>query len=291
MSKKAQGGSGVIGLVVIVIIGAIVAYLYFGGYISFPNSSTTYQPSSMPITITASSPSASNLSNLYPGQSFNALATVRGTGVSPVNISIIGYGCGGTTQATKYVEVYPNASVSSSWTFSAPGTGSCDIQFTSCFNDMAYSNYPITVENETVTSQAPVDLPSSSIAPVSISLSGFSSTVNAPPSSVNQTFYVQASALSAGYLKNSALNWLNIAVVGSAFVQLPKGIESVGRSINITNKTATGILYFSGVFRLPLELTFEPVPQASGFTTSTDVNISAGYTYCLTSNLLPVSVS
>ncbi len=281
-----------LGLVAIVIVIVIIAYLYFAGYISLPSTTTTTTTASaVPINVSASS--SAQVSNLYPSQSFSVIANIVGNGVAPLNVSIIGYGCGGTTQPTKYVEVYPGSSYSSSWTFSAPTAGSCDVQFLSCFNDISYANYPITVENNTFTGTPPITLPSYSTAPVSVSLSGFNSIVTAPPSPLNRTLYIQAPVLSPGYLNNNVFNWLNIAVAGKAFTELPNAatLSIVDRNVNITNSTYPGILYVSGVFQFPLELTFSPVPQSPGFTTDTDVNVSVGYRYCLTSNLLPVSVS
>jgi hypothetical protein len=289
MSKKAQNSIGAAGLAIIVVIFIIAVYLYYAGYLNFPSQQQNNNHSAeIPVSINASS--GTSLSSLYPNQKFNVISTVYNHGPRSMNVSILGYGCT-STQSKSYITVYPNSSGSTSWSFSAPGSGSCNVQFTSCFSDSSYANYPLVLTNRNFTGQTPVNYPAFSVAPVSISIPSFSSVEQAPPSPTNQTVDISTSVISGGYLENSALNWFNIVSTVPAYIQFPSGIVKISGNENITDSSYPNILNVNGNLVLSILFTLNPVAGSLGYSTNTDLNMSTGYTYCIQSNILQASVS
>ncbi len=295
MSVKAQAGSGgaLVGIILVVIIIAVV-YLYFEGYIHLPTGVQSTNVSSGPTPITLSAKGVGQTTNLYAGEPFQVISSVTNTRNSKLTVSLLPYGCSTILQSAVSRTVPGGVPVSILWNFTAPSSGECQVQFTACFSYTSYSNYPITVENSNI-ANAPLTYPSFSNSPVDISIQDFNSTVIAPPyaaypNGINRTEYIMAGNVGTGSLSNSTLDWLDISSTGKAYLQLSSGVTAISGNFNITKSSYAQNLYFSSGFTLPFFLTIPPVTNSRGYSAEI-LNISAGYTYCIQSNPVSVSVS
>jgi hypothetical protein len=294
MSFKAQvgGGGALIGIVIVVIL-VIFVYLYSQGYIKLGSGGlNTNSSSATPVALSASA--IGQTTNLYAGESFQIISSVTNNRDSQIVISMLPYGCSTISQSATYKTIPANVSESFSWNFTAPSSGDCQVQFTACFNYMSYANYPITLENSNI-ANAPITFPSFSNSPVALSIQDFNSTVIAPPAAVdpfgvNQTEYILAGNVGTGSVFNRTLNWLRISSTGKSYIQLSSRVTNIGSGFNITRTAFPQSLFFNGNFALPIVLDIPPVLNSNGYS-SQIINISAGYSYCINSNAVPVSVS
>lgn len=267
--------------------------MYSAGFFHTGSSPQTSNTSGVnPISISLSSPMLVN--SLYPGQAFQVVSKIDNNANHPITVSIIPYGCPTISQSRIYRTIPANSPLVLDWNFSAPSSGSCLIQFTSCFNYTSHARYPITVESNEYTGKVPTVSPSFSVSPLTLSIQNFSSTVVAPPISldpqgVNQTMYILSTNAGSGSITNSELSWLDLYVSGSAYVLLPSGYSSIhGNSLNLTAASALSSLADSGNFILPFYLTIPAVQSQSSYS-FLNINITAGYNYCMQSQQLPVS--
>lgn len=279
--------------IIVVVAFVVLIYFYSQGYINFPsgtsgNNSTT---GADPITLSLTAESQTN--NLYANEPFQVVSYIRNNRDSPITISLLPYGCSSITQGAISRTIPANVTVSITWPFTAPSSGNCQVQITSCFSYISYANYPMTIKNQNV-SNVPLVYPSFSESPLAFSIASFNSVVIAPPSTVypkgiNQTYYISAGNIGSGGVSNQTLNWLKVTTTGKAYIQLSSSTISVGNSYNITKAASPLNLFFNGAFTLPILITIPPVSSSSGYAAET-INISAGYTYCIHSNSIPVSV-
>ncbi len=297
MPKNAQDGSGgvLIALLIVVII-LVAVYFYYAGYIKIPGvgSSNTNSFGPTPIALTASA--IGSTTGLYPGAPFQVISEISNNRSTPLTVSLLIYGCS-TISSSKVSQIVPGGvQVSKVWNVTAPSSGTCQIQFTACFNYSSYANYPITIANSGL-SNVPFAYPSFSNSPLYLSLQNFNSVITAPPASVapygvNQTEYLLASNIGIGSIFNSSLMSLNIYSDQKAYVQLPSGVHTItGSGYTISSKSSdVQTLAFNNNYVLPFILTIPPVTSSSGYQNAV-INVSATYMYCLQSNALQVSVS
>lgn len=299
MPNKAQGGSGgaMVGLIIVIIL-VVVVYFYYEGYIKFPtipNQNTNNSSSVGPTPLTLSASATGQTTGLFPGENFQVLSVVDNSRSSPITVSLLAYGCS-TILGAKYYETIPaNVQVSKAWNITAPSSGSCQVQFTACFNYSSYANYPLTITNSGV--NPPVVYPSFSNSPISLTLQSFNNLISAPPSSVdplgvNETEYILGDNVGAGSIFNSSFDSLTIYSSGKVYVQLPSGTYAInGGSYKISSQSSDfQVLSFTRNYVLPFVLNVPPVSNTPGYSNEV-LNISAVYSYCLQSNAIPVSVS
>ncbi len=291
MHKRSQGGSGIAILAVVVIAIVAIAYMYNTGYLNFHSQPALYN-STVPIALSVSS--TSNLLNLYPQQNMKIISSVYDYSPDPINVSLTSFGCAFLPLAKKYVEVYPGSSSSLVWNFSSSSSTSCSITFMACFNSVSFTNYPITLKNPSFSGTPPSGFESSSsFTPLSLSVDGLADIVTAPPTPTNSTYYISASQ-SGALGSTSGLKWLDIAVGGLTvyYTSASGAVIPVHGSVNLSSSSYQ-LNFSSGklISPFPIQLETQPVTAASGYTTGADINISAGYNYCIESSPMPVSVS
>jgi hypothetical protein len=300
MPLKAQDNSGgaLIGLLIIVVL-VVGIYFYYEGYISFPignrqtNSSNPVTPVSLNVSSTGS------LSGLYGGQSFNIVTSLYNYRDSNINVSLLPYGCSTISTGKKYLTLLPGEPTSRVWSFTAPSSGTCNIQFTACFSYSSFANYPLTIKNSSQVT-APVNSPTFSNAPIALSIPNLGSTIVAPPAAVypggiNQTEYINAQNIGSGTILNDTFDWLDVSDSnGVAYIELSNGvlqkITSTGVNMSVMEPNYRQMLFFNGNFILPIILNVPPILNANGYE-GTTLSISNGYTYCVQSTPLQVSVS
>ncbi len=292
MVKRAQSGNGIV-IVFIIIVIAIVGYLYYSGFFSKLSLESANQTQNIiPIGMSVSSPD--QLGSLYPSQQFHVVSMITNNGTRPFTVSLLPYGCP-TRDSAINVMVYPGTSDPVQWNFTAPSSGGCDIQFTACFNDVSYADYPVIVKNQSTSATPPV-FPTASVAPISLSIPGFSSTVLAPPVPANITEYIRAVDIGNGFVSNGTtegyLAWLDLNVQGAnAYIQLANSIAKTSPNINVTSSVLLAFAPNGGALQLPFLLTVNPVSSQSGYYGGMNINISSGYRYCIQSQFLPVSTT
>ena len=300
MSSKAQGNSGgaLIGLLIIIVL-VIGIYFYYEGYLSFPigNHQTNSSNPATPISLNVSS--TTSLSGLYGGQSFNVVTSLYNHRDSNINVSLLPYGCSTISTGKTYLTLLPGEPTSRVWSFVAPSSGTCNIQFTACFSYSSFANYPLTIKNSSQV-VAPVTSPTFSTAPIALSIPNLESTIIAPPMAVypngiNQTEYINAQNVGFGTVLNNTFDWLDISDSdGVGYIELSNGvfqkITSAGVNMSVMASSYRQMLFFNGNFILPVIINIPSVSSANGYT-GTILGISNGYTYCIQSTPLQVSVS
>lgn len=292
MSGKAQSSSGVGVLVVIIIIAVVAFYLYESGYLGhIGQPAAAVYNSTVPITLIGSS--STNLSNIYPQENIQVISEVHNHSNKPINVSISPYNCPFIPTSIKYLNVYPGSSASLIWNFSSSSATSCSIVFLACFNTVSFTNYPITFKTPEFSGTAPQGLESSSpLEPVSLAVNGLSDTIVSPPTPTNSTYYI--SAYQTGVTGSlSGLSWLDISENGVEiyYTNSAGQISQITNSVNLSSSRYQ--LLFNSAQLLspfPIQIETQPVTSSAGYTTGADINVSAGYKYCLESTPIPVTV-
>ncbi|MCL5009742.1 MAG: hypothetical protein M1433_02060 [Candidatus Parvarchaeota archaeon] len=288
MERNSQVNAGAIFIIVIVLV--IIVYLYYSGTF---NSLSGQQRTNTLIPISINASAVGPVNNLYPNTPFTVSSIISNKGNKSVNVSIIGYGCNLAPQQTSkmYVNIPADNSTTTNWTFESPETGSCDVQFMTCFNAKSSAKYSIVLVNPYFTGSTPNAVSNYSESPVIISLGGFSNNFRAPEHPINQTLYIYTYLQGTGFLENSSLNWLSIGIEGQAYLPLTRGLRPISNStVNITESGDSSQLYDTGSTNLPIEVVLNPISNPPGYSNNTILSISTGYTYCLKSEIVPVSV-
>ena len=295
---KSKGQTGVV-LVVVVIIIVGVFFLYKSGYINFNSTSKVTPPPTvnpyLPIALNISS--LTNLAHLYTNENINIVSNIRNSGGKYITAVLSPYGC--FTPPNKTTSIPPDSSSSLSWTFSSSTPETCTITFLACFNAVSYTYYPLTIERYTFSGSVPVSSPVSSAGlPINIGLQLSNTTIVAGPSPSNQTEYVEGTALtsegSPERSGKSVLNWINIKIAnGNGYFTSSTGTTyNINPGINITQQQYP--LTFSNgrlLAPVPFSLLINPVSNSLGYVSDVSVNVSAGYTYCIQSNSIPITIS
>ena len=292
MKNKAQSGVIII-IVLIIIVG--VFFLYKSGYINFNNISPTTKQSTnafLPISFNVSA--STSLSHLYTGQNINFISNVFNHGKNYLNIVLTAYGCPFLPIQNKSFSIPPNSPSSITWTFSSSSSGTCTLTFSACFNAVSYTNYPLTIENYNFSGNAPVSSQTSSSGlPISIGLQVVNTTIVGEPVPINKTEYVEGNVLTP-LGSASKLNWLNIKINnGKGYFLSPTGSTYIiDPSINISSSQQYPLNFQLGrPPQVPFLFTVNPVSNSIGYSSDISINISAGYTYCLTSVGTPITVN
>ncbi len=294
LNMKNKGQAGVI-IVVILIIIVGVFFLYKAGYLNFNQTTTTTTKNINPyIPISFNISTSTPLAHLYTGENINVISKIFNNGKNYINVVAFPYGCSFLPVQNKSFSIPPDSPSSFSWVFSSSSPTSCSITFSACFNAVSYTNYPLTIESYDFNGTVPTSQSTSSAGlPINLGLEDFSPILIASPSSENQTFYVDANSLTSTG-STSKLNWVNI--------QINNGIgyftSSVGTNYkiepnqNITNQEYP-LTFQNGRLLAPIQfsLLVNPVSNSVGYTSNVSINVSAGYTYCITSNSIPLSIS
>lgn len=288
MTKRAQAPSVLFVAIAVIIVLIAVAFLFYSGVLGQLHGPKILALIPVSVNATSSIP----LTNMYADTPFNVSSIVSNSGNKTLDVSVLGYGCNLASgmQDKMNLAVPPGNSSSFNWTFVSPGSGSCEIQFTACFNATSNASYSLLLANPTFTGTLPTALSESSASPVSLYLGGFSGSIRAPEYPLNKTFFVYADVQGTGLLKNSSLNWLALNVTGSAYIQLARLYNIKDSSINITNAIALGQLYDSGSMELPIQIVLNPVANPPGYSQDTNITITSGYTYCMLSKSLTASI-
>ncbi len=284
--------TGIAFLVLIVVLVAVSLYLYQGGYLSglFPATHVPHQNSYVPLTVNVTSPH--DLSSLYPNQQFQVISTISNSRNTPMTATIVPFGCSFLPTTQRTVTIPQNSPSSIQWTFSSSSATSCAITFKVCFNDTAYTDYPVTFVNYQFTGTPPTSPPtSSSGVPISIYLQGLNSTITAPPSTVNSTVYVNSLQLSSFGIA-TGLKWVNIKIENDqGYFTLYSNQISRTSSINLSaNRYELAFQNGNLLSPFPFLLAIPPVTNPQGYTSNVAINVSTAYTYCVSSNSLPVGI-
>ncbi|MCL4396771.1 hypothetical protein M1494_00260 [Candidatus Parvarchaeota archaeon] len=291
---KNKGQSGVIIIVVLIIIVGVF-FLYKSGYINFNTTTTTTTQitnSYLPISFNVSA--STSLSHLYTGQNINFISNVFNHGNNYLNVVLTAYGCPFIPIQNKTFSIPPNSPSASTWTFSSSSSGTCTLTFSACFNAVSYTNYPLTIENYNFTGTVPVSSPTSSSGlPISMFLQAFNTTIISGPVPINQTEYVEGNVLTSSG-SASKLNWVNIDIKNGKgyFTSSTGSTYAIDPSINISSPQQYSLNFELGrPPQVPFLFTVNPVSNSIGYTSDISINVSAGYTYCLTSVGTPITVS
>ncbi|MGC8533646.1 MAG: hypothetical protein ACP5MV_03420 [Candidatus Parvarchaeum sp.] len=292
---KNKGQSGVIVIVVIIIIVGVF-FLYKGGYLNFKTSTTTTTTQNvnpyLPISFNVSA--VTPLSHLYTGESMNFISNVFNHGKNYLNVTLSPYGCSFLPVQSKSFLIPPDSPSSSTWTFSSSSPTSCSITFSACFNAVSYTNYPLTIENYNFSGSVPMSsVTSSSGLPINIYLQSFNTTITASPVPSNQSEYVSGSSLT-GIGSTSKLNWVYISIKNGEgyFTSSTGNTYTINPSVNIS-QSEYSLNFQDGrlLAPIPFSLVVKPISNSIGYSSDTSINVSAGYTYCLTSNSIPLTIS
>ena len=292
MIMKNKGQSGImIAVIFVIVIGLF--FMYYEGYFNFKSTSAPTQNLTPNLPISLNISSTNNLAHLYTNQNINVIAAVRNYGNNYMNVVLSPYGCSFLPIQSKNVSIPPASSSSVSWSFSGSSPTSCSITFLACFNAVSYTDYPITIESYQFTGNAPTSaIRSSSGLPISISLESFNPLMVAGPSPVNSTEYADGIALTSQG-STSKLNWLSISILnGEGYFTTSSGSAvSINPSINITQQEFP-LTFQNGrlLSPIPFSLLVNPVSNSIGYTSNTEINVSAGYTYCINSNSIPITL-
>ena len=292
---KNKGQSGVIIIVVLIIIVGVF-FLYKSGYINFNNTSSKAPAQStnpyLPLSfnVSASTP----LSHLYTGQNINFISNVFNHGKNYLNVVLTAYGCPFIPIQNKSFSIPPNSPSSTTWAFSSSSSGTCTLTFSACFNAVSYTNYPLTIENYNFSGNVPISSQTSSSGlPISLNLQAFNTTIVAGPVPINKTEYVEGSVLTSSG-SASKFNWLNIEINnGKGYFVSPTGSTyAIDPSLNISSPQQYPLTFQLGrPPQVPFLFTVNPVSNSIGYNSDISINISAGYTYCLTSVGTPITVN
>jgi hypothetical protein len=292
MKNKGQSGAIIIVVIVIIIIG--VFFLYKEGYLNFKSSTTTTIQkvnSYLPISFNVSA--VTSLSNLYTGENMNFISNIFNYGKNYLNVTLSPYGCSFLPIQSKSFLIPPDSPSSSTWTFSSSSPTSCSITFSACFNAISYTNYPLTIENYNFSGAVPISsITSSSDLPIGIGLQLFNTTIVASPVSSNKSEYVEGNSLTS-IGSTSKLNWVYISIKnGNGYFTSATGqTYYINPSINISSSEYP-LSFQNGrlLAPVPFSLVVNPVSNSIGYASDVSINVSAGYTYCLTSNSIPINI-
>ena len=294
---KDKGQSGVIIIVIVVIIvGAF--FLYKSGYINFnfntTNTTTVKQIINPYLPISFNVSASTPLSHLYTGQNINFISNVFNNGKNYLNVVLTAYGCPFIPIQNKSFSIPPNSPSSTTWTFSSSSSGACTLTFSACFNAVSYTDYPLTIKNYDFTGTVPISSQTSSSGlPISMALEAFNTTIVAGPVPINKTEYVEGNVLTSSG-STSKFNWLNIEIEnGNGYFTSSIGSTyNIDPSINISSSQQYPLNFQSGrPPQVPFLFTVNPVSSSVGYNSDISINISAGYTYCLTSSGIPITVN
>ncbi|MCL4362324.1 MAG: hypothetical protein OH338_03090 [Candidatus Parvarchaeota archaeon] len=292
---KNKGQSGVIIIVVIIIIVGVF-FLYKGGYLNFKSSTTTTTTQNinpyLPISFNVSA--VTSLSHLYTGESMDFISNVFNNGKSYLNVTLSPYGCSFLPVQSKSFLIPPDSPSSSTWTFSSSSPTSCSITFSACFNAVSYTNYPLTIENYNFSGSVPISsITSSSGLPISLGLELSNTTIIASPVPSNQSEYIEGSSLTS-IGSTSKLNWVYIHIKNGKgyFTSSTGSTYAINPSINISSSEySLNFQYGRLLAPIQFSLVVNPISNSIGYSSDTSINVSAGYTYCLTSNSIPITIS
>ena len=286
--------TGIAFLIVIVVVVAAFLFLYEGGYLGslLPGNTQTVKTNAfVPISVNSTSPKS--LLSLYPNQQFQVITSLANSRSSPMTVSIVPFGCSFLSTATRTISIPGDSPASLSWSFSSSSAANCAITFKVCFNDTAYADYPVTLMNYQFTGTPPTSAPSfSSGRPISLYLEGINNSIVAPPSTVNDTEYINSEQLSS-YGTTGGLKWVDVNISNDyAYFTLYTGVVEKVDNINLTSSNYE-LAFQSGnlLSPMPFKLEIPPVAGSLGYSNDISINVSTAYTYCVSSNSLPVSVT
>lgn len=280
-------------IVVIIVIIAGAFFLYHEGYLNFQAQPTATAAKNLnpdvPILLNISS--TNNLAHLFTNENITVISYLDNSGNVPLNVTLHSYGCSFAIQE-KNVYIPSLSSTSLSWSFSSSTPTSCSITFNACFNAVSYVNYPLTIESYKFSGTALTSsISQSSGLPLQLSLESFNPIIVAAPSAENVTQYITGYPLTSDG-SVSKVHWLSILIEnGEGYFTTSTGnLIDILPSVNITNSEYSLVFENGRLLAPSFSLLVNPVSNPIGYTDNTSMNISAGYTYCVTSNSIPITL-
>ncbi len=292
MKSKGQSSAIIVVIILVVIAGAF--FLYHEGYFNAKPSTTAVVTTNPYVPISLNISSTNNLAQLYTNQNINVISNVKNSRGYPINVTLSPYGCSFLINVPSKAIAIPADSPSAiSWTFSGASPTTCTITFNACFNAVSYTEYPLTIKSYQFTGAVPTSsVTDSSGLPISVNLESFNTSIFAAPSPENLTEYANGVALTSDG-STSKLNWLSISISNAKgyFTTNTGAILTINPDINITNSEYP-LTFQNNRLLAPaaFSLLINPVSNSVGYTNNVSINVSAGYTYCITSNSIPITL-
>ncbi|MCW1301758.1 MAG: hypothetical protein OH316_01320 [Candidatus Parvarchaeota archaeon] len=291
-NRKAAGAGVIVFLLIIIALAAIVLYdpavLSRIGLGKSTNTSAIVYYNPISFSASLQNPSA----QIYSGSQFNAVITLTDHSSQPISVSVSPAGCPFITSSDdKLVNLDGGTTTSLLDSFLSAKSQVCTLSFTACFNYTSSYTYFFSFENSSYTGIVPTVSPVESVSPFNISVSDITQVIPASPSPKNETYTLIFSPIStSGYVNNNALRWLSIASTSQIYVASQSPLTPKHTSINITYPSADLYLLTDGALQLPFFLTSQPV-EGKSYSSLQNITIEAGYTYCMQSSYIPISVS
>lgn len=292
LNRRAVGGGVVVFLLIVIAVAAVVLYdpsvlSKIGLGRSANISSAVYYD---PISFSASlqNPSAP----IYSGSEFNVLITLTNHADQPISVSVSPAGCPFITSSeNKAVNLAGGAATGLFDSFSSSKTQDCTMSFTACFNYISSYTYFFAFESPSYTGIVPTISSVGSVSPFNISISGMKQVIASPPSPQNETYTLIVSpSTTSGYVMNDTLRWLSISSTSQIYVASQSPLNSGHTSINITSPSPDLYLLTDDVLHTPFIMASQPVVGKS-YSSLQNITVVAGYTYCMRSSYIPVSIS
>ncbi len=293
-NRKAQAAVGVLVFLLIIVGGFIFVYIYHPSLLNSLGIGRSTNISSVvyydPITFSAA------LQNptlpIYTNSQFNVIITLVNHASQPITVSVSPAGCPFINPSENNVITLGSGEVTSfSDSFSASKAQDCTMLFTACFNYESSYQYFFSFENQDYNGLVPIVSPIYSISPFNISISNIKQVIPTPPTPSNETYtLILNPATTEGYVNNGVLRWLSISSTSEIYVASQPALNPQHTAINITPPSPSLDLLSGGALQLPFILTGQPV-IGKGYSSLQNINITAGYSYCLQSSYIPISIT
>ena len=293
INNKSQAAFGVLVVLLIIVGGFALVYFYKPSLLS---SLGIGQPTNIskivyydPITFSAALQNPSL--PIYPNSQFNVIITLVNHASQPIAISVSPAGCPFVTSSENRVVTLGSGEVTSfSDSFSASKAQECTMLFTACFDYTSSYQYFFSFENENYNGVVPVVSSIEPPSPFNISISNIEQVIPTPPTPNNETYnLILNPATMAGYINNGALKWLSLSSTSEVYIASQPALNPQHTIINITGNSASLDLLSNGALQLPFILTGQPV-VGKDYSSLQNITVTAGYTYCMQSSYIPISI-
>ncbi|MCL4399563.1 hypothetical protein M1293_03625 [Candidatus Parvarchaeota archaeon] len=292
LGRKSQAAA-IASIFLIIIVAAVVFFLFRSGYLSGKTSPVVSNSSFSPLPISVSAIQRYNTTTYYPNESISVSSVLSNSGFRALSASVTPYGCSSIPSETRYLNIGMGQTQEIHWTFSFPNTQICPLQFLACFSYTSSSYFPISVEGYNYSGASHTAAEILSPAPVELSFSSYNPVVSAAPYMINSSHLISASIdVPAGYLKTGGLSWLDIRSSNMRlYIASASGFESIGQSYNITPSSLYNLDFSSGnmISSIPLITSIPPSSSPNGYYNAS-LNLTAGYDYCVSSNQVSLDI-
>ncbi len=303
MNSRAQAGASI--LVILIIAVVFIYFLYYSPYgkqvFSQIFSALKTRQTNVTSSVSSVNPLSLNASlqnsgiQIYKDQPFYVILSLKSNTQRTLDLSIDSFGCS-FSQGSKTLVLPPYDTASVDWNFSSSSAQSCDIQFRVCFPFSTTATFPFVFKSYQYTGQVPTTSISQNISPLFIS-TNMPSVIPSPPSSMNETYYIKINQVATiGGVNGSTLSSLQIGTDVQQAYPIYIGTQSgdvpiyYGNSYVTTSPQALQ-LSLGGTLEIPFILTTLPSSElTSGYSQYYTLSVSLGYTYCVESNYIPVSI-